>query len=84
MGFDQPDNAARLVRLGVAAAIPVRRLTRTRAAFALRRLLIDGRTEGACQHWRTEMDSPAAVARACNLIEEQFAHHVRAFHSYRT
>ena len=73
MGFDQPDNAARLVRLGVAAAIPSRRLTRARAASALRRLLTDGGTAAACQRWRTAMDSPTAIARVCALIEEQFA-----------
>jgi UDP:flavonoid glycosyltransferase YjiC (YdhE family) len=72
IGFDQPDNAARLVRLGVAAAIPSRRFTRARAASALSRLLADVRTEAACRRWRTAMDSPTAVARAGDLIEEQF------------
>lgn len=72
MGFDQPDNAVRLVQLGVGAAIPARRFTGPRAAAALRALLTGTRTRSACRRWREAMDSEAAIRRACDLIEEQF------------
>lgn len=72
MGFDQPDNAVRLVQLGVGAAIPARRVTGPRAAAALRALLTGTRTQSACRRWREAMDSEAAIRRACDLIEEQF------------
>jgi rhamnosyltransferase subunit B len=38
-GFDQPDNAARLWRLGVAEVLPARRYSADRAAASLQRLL---------------------------------------------
>lgn len=72
MGFDQPDNAARLVRLGIAAAIPAPGFTGSRGATALRRLLSDPSTDAACRQRRAAMDSGAAVARACDEIEAQF------------
>src|SRR5215471_7409357 len=73
LGFDQPDNAARLVRLGVAEAIPASRLTRDRAVSALKHLLDNGCTGASCRRWRSAMDSRTAVDRAVDLIEAQFA-----------
>jgi UDP:flavonoid glycosyltransferase YjiC (YdhE family) len=51
---DQPDNAERLTRLGVARTIPPRRYTATRAAAELRHLL----------------DSPAYSLRASEVGEQ--------------
>src|SRR5205085_2067897 len=39
MGYDQPDNAERLVRLGVGAPLPPRRFTGARLAALLGKLL---------------------------------------------
>lgn len=53
-GFDQPDNAARLQRLGVAEVLPARRYRADRAAGLLQRLL----------HEHDYRDKAAVAARA--------------------
>ncbi len=75
MGFDQPDNALRLGRLGVAEAIQPARFTPDAVASALDRLLASQAVNDACRHWRTQVDSSAAAERACELIEQQYAAH---------
>lgn len=72
MGFDQPDNAARLARLGVAKVIPAGRFTGARAARALDRLIGDRPTDAACRRWRESIDVGGGLDQACDLIEEQF------------
>jgi UDP:flavonoid glycosyltransferase YjiC (YdhE family) len=68
MGFDQPDNAARLARLGVAPSLAPRRFTGPRLARALQRLL---RPEvwAVCREIAPRLDGPAAVRAACDVIE---------------
>jgi len=48
MAHDQPDNAQRLVRLGVAVRLYPRRFTAARVAAALRRLQLDPAVRAAC------------------------------------
>jgi rhamnosyltransferase subunit B len=72
MGFDQPDNAARLVRLGVAEAIPATRFTAANVVPSLGRLLSSDKVLTACQRWREQVDGTVALSRACELLEEHF------------
>lgn len=65
--FDQPDNALRLVRLGVADLARLGRpddLTRRLGA-----LLERPEVPPACARWRAAMDGPAALARAADAVE---------------
>jgi UDP:flavonoid glycosyltransferase YjiC (YdhE family) len=63
MSHDQPDNAHRLVRLGVALRLYPRRFTADRVAAALRHLLRDAAVRAACAAAaaRVRADRPAAV-----------------------
>ena len=70
---DQPDNAARLVRLGVARTIPSHRYTARRAADLLQRLLSDPRYADAAAEIGRQVQSEDGVASACNLLEELLA-----------
>lgn len=64
-GFDQPDNAARVRRIGVAETISRRKYNSTRAVAALRRILGDAsyaqRAEGIAQKVRSENGTRAAA-----------------------
>jgi rhamnosyltransferase subunit B len=70
---DQPDNAARLVRLGVARSFPFHRYTARRAAGELERLLSDSRYAAAAADIGRQVQSEDGVGSACNLIEEILA-----------
>ena len=63
MAHDQPDNAQRLVRLGVAARLYPRRFTAARVAAALRRLQQDPAVRAACAAAAEQVraDRPAEV-----------------------
>jgi UDP:flavonoid glycosyltransferase YjiC (YdhE family) len=68
-GHDQPDNAARARRLGVARIVPAPRYTAAAAGHALRRLLRNaGMAERAAAVGR-EVRAEDGVGRACSLIE---------------
>jgi rhamnosyltransferase subunit B len=69
LAFDQPDNAARLVRLGVARAVPAKRFTPAAATAALKELLDAPAVAAACG------DAKAKAAgdptdETCRLVEE--------------
>jgi UDP:flavonoid glycosyltransferase YjiC (YdhE family) len=70
MGFDQPDNAMRLHRLGVGTWVTPRRFTAKRVARALRSLLEDRQTASACRKYAEAIRSVDAVAQTCDLLEE--------------
>lgn len=72
MGFDQPDNASRLARLGVGETIRPARFTAARVAPALDRLLSAGDVTIACRRWQERVEGANAVRQACDLIEEQY------------
>jgi rhamnosyltransferase subunit B len=72
MGFDQPDNAARIIRLGVGVAIGPSRFTAERVAAALSRLLSSAAVGDACRRYRERVDGPLAARLAAELVEEQF------------
>jgi rhamnosyltransferase subunit B len=67
--FDQPDNAARAARLGVARVIPRGRYTATRATSELRRLL-EGQTYVArAAEVRGRIHDEDGVGAACDALE---------------
>ncbi|GAA1635427.1 glycosyltransferase [Georgenia ruanii] len=65
---DQPDNANRLCRLGVAERVSPRRFRAPRAAAALRRLL-DPAVAARCAGYADRVDFRLAAARAGDVIE---------------
>ena len=70
MGFDQPDNAARIARLGVGASLRPRRFTGDRVARALEGLLTSVQVPQRCAEIRDRMAASDALARTCDLITE--------------
>ncbi len=69
MGFDQPDNTARLWRLGVARWVVPSRFTGERVARELAALLDDARTAERCQHWAREITRSDALGETCATLE---------------
>ena len=70
MGFDQPDNAARLVQLGVARAVPPRRVTGARLASEIEQLLGDSAVSRCCAEAERRFQGDDAIGRTCEIIEE--------------
>jgi rhamnosyltransferase subunit B len=69
MGFDQPDNAARLERLGVGAALYPRQFTGVNVAARLAALL-EPAVRRRCQDVARRFENHAARERACEQIEQ--------------
>ena len=69
MAFDQPDNAARLKRLGVADALPPKKFRGPAVARALDRLLANEKTHERCHHWARQCNTEAALSAACEKLE---------------
>jgi rhamnosyltransferase subunit B len=67
---DQPDNAARVCRLGVGRSIPRAQYTATRAASALDRLLNDGAYAARAREIGHQVQREAGVRTACDALEE--------------
>lgn len=69
LGFDQPDNTARLARLGVARWIMPRDFTGPRVAQALDRLLTDAAVAQACRVYADRIAASDPIRAACDAIE---------------
>jgi rhamnosyltransferase subunit B len=69
MGFDQPDNAARIARLGVGASLPPDQFTGDRVARALEGLLTSAAVPRRCEEIRDRMSASDALTRACEEVE---------------
>jgi UDP:flavonoid glycosyltransferase YjiC (YdhE family) len=67
--FDQPDNADRVVRLGIARTLPIRKYAASRAARELATLLDDPAFEHRAQEVASRMRSEDGAARACDALE---------------
>jgi len=67
---DQPDNAARLVRLGVARKIEVGKYRRGRVAQTLRELTHSSEVRENCQRVTARFGDADSIAMTCDLIEE--------------
>jgi UDP:flavonoid glycosyltransferase YjiC (YdhE family) len=70
MGFDQPDNTTRLLRLGVARWVAPSRFTGERVAPLLDNLLNDPAVGAACAHYAALLKTGSALQRTCELLEE--------------
>ena len=70
LAFDQPDNATRLERLGVALWVRPKKFRGERVASQLAALLGDERILGRCRHWAAEIRRHDAAADTCSLLEE--------------
>ncbi len=70
MGFDQPDNAARLARLRVASALPPKRFTGASVARELDALLGSDGVAGRAAEIARRFDGIDPVSQTCELIEE--------------
>jgi rhamnosyltransferase subunit B len=68
--FDQPDNAARACKLGVARTLPFRRATATRLSQQLRRLLASSAYAAAAQDLAATLNATdGASTAAAHIIE---------------
>jgi UDP:flavonoid glycosyltransferase YjiC (YdhE family) len=70
MSYDQFDNARRLVRLGVAQEISRRAFRGPAVAAALSTLLESSEVAARCRDFAARCNGPAALAAACNALEE--------------
>ncbi len=68
--WDQPDNAERAARLGVARTIPRRRYTAARAAAELRRLLDDPAYARRASEVGEQVRQEDGVRVACDALSE--------------
>jgi UDP:flavonoid glycosyltransferase YjiC (YdhE family) len=69
MAHDQPDNAARLERLGVGAWIAPRRFSAGRVAGALERLLGSEAVRTRCTEIARRFDGTGGLDAACEALE---------------
>jgi UDP:flavonoid glycosyltransferase YjiC (YdhE family) len=68
--FDQPDNGARVARLGAGLTISRRRYTAGRAALALRRLLADSKHRRAAADIGRRVRGERGVENGCDALEK--------------
>jgi rhamnosyltransferase subunit B len=66
---DQPDNAARIERLGLGKSIYPERYRGDRVAALLRELRLDSSLAQRCRTFAARIHSETALVRACRLIE---------------
>lgn len=78
MTFDQPDNALRLTRLGVAATVTPRHYDITTVTTALDSVLQSETIAANCRTYSSKIDSPRGITLACNIIEEVARFHQAA------
>lgn len=70
MGFDQPDNATRLVRLGVGRWILPSEFERAKVAATLNELVNDPTVAESCARWSARLRQEHAIDRTCDLLEQ--------------
>ena len=68
LAFDQPDNAHRTAALGVARAIPLRRLTAAKLVRALECVLSKPQYEQAATRLAVELEAVDGAARAAERL----------------
>jgi UDP:flavonoid glycosyltransferase YjiC (YdhE family) len=69
MNFDQFDNAARLVKLGVGKSLETRKGKGKPMAALLAELLGSGEVRKVCQEFAASVDPAASLEKACRIIE---------------
>lgn len=70
LGFDQPDNAARLQRLGVGEWLVPKKFKAAAVTKKLDSLLGNSSVRQACEMYRDALAGEDAIGRACELLEE--------------
>ena len=70
MGFDQPDNTTRLVRLGVAKWVAPSEFSGEKVAPLLNALLTDPAVGSACAKYAALLKDSSALTRTCELLED--------------
>jgi rhamnosyltransferase subunit B len=70
MAFDQPDNAARAERLGVARVLAPRAFRAPAVASALEQLIDQPPVAAACRRWAPRCTDPQRLDIACEAIRE--------------
>jgi UDP:flavonoid glycosyltransferase YjiC (YdhE family) len=73
-GFDQPDNAARVVRLGVGAVVPASRYRANRAAARLGALLADEGMARRARDVAAALRAENGASLAADVIQRAIAH----------
>jgi UDP:flavonoid glycosyltransferase YjiC (YdhE family) len=68
-GWDQPDNAARVERLGIGLSLPRTAYTADSASAALHRLLTESRFAARASEMRDRLHQEDALGSACQMIE---------------
>jgi len=68
-GFDQPDNATRLMHLGVGKYLDVDRMSHIRIAEMLKDLLQSVSVKEACAHFAEQLRSDAGVDSVVDVLE---------------
>jgi rhamnosyltransferase subunit B len=71
---DQFDNGWRIGQFGLGRSVPQTRYDAARAAREIDAILHDAPMRERCREWAVRIDSSAALARACELIEGLRAH----------
>jgi len=72
MATDQPDNAYRLCRLGVAASLTPRAYKVPSVVRALEHLTTSPEVKANCRRWAAQVNGPASIAQACDMLEKHF------------
>jgi rhamnosyltransferase subunit B len=75
LSHDQPDNAARIRRLGVGEAIYPKRFTPRRVARVLGALLASRAVAHRCRELAARFDGSDAITAACTLLESLHSKH---------
>jgi rhamnosyltransferase subunit B len=68
-GHDQPDNAARVMKMGLGTTIYPEKYQAPRVASALQLLVSDRGIKRRCLEFSKKIDPASALETACNLIE---------------
>jgi rhamnosyltransferase subunit B len=71
MSHDQPDNAARLKRLGVSETLPAKKFSAGQAATLLKWIMDDAHA-AACLLIKRKLAAANPVARSAEIIEQTF------------
>ena len=70
MGFDQPDNTTRLLRLGVAKWVAPAKFSGDSVAPLLNTLLTDPAVASSCAKYAALLKDGSALTRTCELLED--------------
>ena len=73
MAYDQLDNGLRLARLGVGQVAPRNRFKVARVSATLAPLLDSPEVASRCREYASRCNGPAALAAACDLLEQLHA-----------